>query len=71
MNFEMKKLQKNCPVMIAKIPDLIMKEVDIWVEESKKIKDHPLAELKAHEMLDILLQMVKNTIPTKHQFHLI
>ena len=45
----MKKLQENCPVMIAKIPDLIMKEIDIWVEESKKIKDHPLAELKAHE----------------------
>jgi len=49
MNFEMKKLQENCPVMITKIPDLIMKEIDIWVEKSKKIKDHPLAELKAHE----------------------
>jgi len=49
MNFEMKKLQKNCPIMIAEIPNLIMKEIDIWVEESKKIKDHPLAELKAHE----------------------
>ena len=45
----MKKLQENCPVMIAKIPDLIMNEIDVWVEESKKIKDHPLAELKAHE----------------------
>tara|TARA_Y100000401_G_scaffold101477_1_gene91077 strand:- start:448 stop:1023 length:576 start_codon:yes stop_codon:yes gene_type:complete len=49
MNFEMKKLQRDCPVMIAKIPDLIMEEIDTWVEESKKIKDHPLAELKAHE----------------------
>ena len=49
MNFEMKKLQENCPVMITKIPDLIMKEIDVWVEESKKIKDHPLAELKGHE----------------------
>ena len=42
----MKKLQENCPVMIAKIPDLIMKEIDVWVDECKKIKEHPYAELK-------------------------
>ena len=45
----MKKLQDNCPVMIVKIPDLIMKEIDVWVDECKKIKEHPYAELKAHE----------------------
>ena len=45
----MKKLQENCPVMIAEIPDLIMKEIDVWVDECKKIKNHPLAELKSHE----------------------
>lgn len=43
----MKKLQENCPVMIAKIPDLIMEEIDVWVEECKKIKEHPYAELKS------------------------
>ena len=46
MNFEMKRLQENCPVMIVKIPDLIMKEIDVWVDECKKIKEHPYAELK-------------------------
>ena len=46
---EMKKLQDGCPVMIAKIPKPILKEIDVWVKESKKIKNHPLAELKAHE----------------------
>ncbi len=45
----MRKLKENCPVMIAKIPDLIMKEIDVWVDECKKIKNHPLAELKSHE----------------------
>ena len=45
----MKKLQENCPIMIAKIPDLIMREIDVWVDECKKIKEHPYAELKAHE----------------------
>ena len=42
----MKKLQENCPVVIAKIPDLIMKEIDVWVEECEKIKEHPYAALK-------------------------
>jgi len=54
MNFQMEKLQENCPVMIIKIPELILKEIDVWVEESKKIKDHPLAELKAVENVGYL-----------------
>ena len=45
----MKKLQEGCPVMLAKIPPQIMKEVDVWIKESRKFKDSPLAELKAHE----------------------
>ena len=45
----MDKLQQGCPVMISKIPSQIMKEIDVWVKESKKIKNNPLAELKAHE----------------------
>ena len=47
--FEMKKLQDGCPVMIAKIPKQILAEIDLWVEESRGFKDHPLATLKAHE----------------------
>ena len=46
---EMKKLKQDCPVMICKIPPQIMKELDVWVKESKNFKNHPLAELKAHE----------------------
>ena len=46
---EMKKLQDGCPVMVIRIPKPIMKEIDLWVKESKRFKDHPLAELKAHE----------------------
>ena len=46
---EMKKLQDGCPVMVIRIPKPIMKEIDLWVKESKRLKDHPLAELKAHE----------------------
>jgi hypothetical protein len=46
---EMKRLREDCPVMVANIPPQIMKEIDGWVNESKKFKSHPLAELKAHE----------------------
>ena len=52
----MKKLQpgSTCPVMVAKIPKLIMEEIDGWINESKKIKNSPLAELKAHENVGYL-----------------
>ena len=48
-SLEMVKLRDGCPVMLTKIPSQIMKEIDVWVKESKKIKNHPLATLKAHE----------------------
>ena len=38
-----------CPVMVTKIPKQIQKELDVWVNESKKFKNSPLAALKAHE----------------------
>ena len=46
---EMKKLQDNCPVMVTRIPKPIMKEISLWVKESKRIKNHPLLSLKAHQ----------------------
>ena len=48
---EMNKLVPGgtCPVMVSKIPKQIMKEIDGWVNESKKFKNSPLAAQKAHE----------------------
>ena len=48
---EMKKLAPGttCPVMVTKIPKQILKEIDVWINESKKFKNSPLAALKAHE----------------------
>jgi len=46
---ELKKLKDECPVMVTSIPKTILKEIDIWVKESKKFKRHPLSELKSHE----------------------
>ena len=44
----------TCPVMVGKIPPQIKKEIDVWVSESRKLKDHPLAALKAHENVGYL-----------------
>jgi len=51
---EMKRLRDGCPVMVAKIPRPIVKEIDGWIEESKKFKNHPLSALKAHENVGYL-----------------
>ena len=46
---KMNGLGENVPVMYVKIPDQIMQEIDVWVQESRKFKNSSLAELKAHE----------------------
>ena len=43
------RLVEGCPVLVFNIPKQIQKELDVWVKESRKFKDSPLAELKAHE----------------------
>ena len=40
--------------MVVDIPALIKNEIDVWVKESRKFKDSPLAELKAHENVGYL-----------------
>ena len=53
---EMQRLRPgtSCPVLLIEIPSSIQKELDVWVKESRKFKDHPLAELKAHENVGYL-----------------
>ena len=53
---EMKKLAPGttCPVMVIKIPKQIQREIDSWINESRKFKNHPLATLKAHENVGYL-----------------
>lgn len=53
---ELKKLKEGCPVMVTSLPKLILKEVDEWVKESKRIKSHPLSELKSHENVGYLYE---------------
>ena len=39
----------NSPYLLCNLPKEIQKEINVWVTECKKIKNHPLAELKSHE----------------------
>jgi len=46
MNFN---ITYNPPYLLCNLPKQIQKEVNTWAIECRKIKNHPLAELKAHE----------------------
>jgi hypothetical protein len=54
MDIKSMKVHDDPRIMIFEIPDLIWGEIKSWVRESKKIKNHPLAELKAHENVGYL-----------------
>ena len=42
-------LHAECPLLCFKIPEIIFKEMDEWVNVSRNIKQHPLGFLKGHE----------------------
>jgi hypothetical protein len=44
----------NPPYLLCYPPIEIQQEVSLWVKECKKIKRHPLAELKSHENIGYL-----------------
>ena len=54
--FKSRRLQDGCPVLIFDIPRPIQRELDGWVRQSRSFKNHPLAELKAHENVGYLFR---------------
>ena len=48
-NFQFDILKRGAPILVAKLPKPIVKEIDVWASECKKTKNHPLSYLKAHE----------------------
>ncbi len=58
-NDDILKLEKVCEIggiMKAVMPKEILAELRMWVKECRKIKNHPLAELKAHENVGYLAE---------------
>ncbi len=48
-NFQYESLNNRSPIYTFKLPKEICKELDSWEMACKKIKNHPLSELKSHE----------------------
>ena len=42
-------IQSFGPLHVFELPKSLHKEINLWVKESRLIKNHPLAELRAHE----------------------
>jgi len=42
-------VSEEIPIIVCDLPTQILKEVSSWVKFSKKIKNHPLADIKSHE----------------------
>ena len=61
---KMDKLHKDAPIMVTSIPKLIMDEIDEWVVECRKIKDHPLSELKLHQNVGSPTNTYQTSVPT-------
>ena len=51
---KLERVNDRSPIMKATMPKEILTEVREWVKECRKVKDHPLAELKAHENVGYL-----------------
>jgi len=49
LNYQFERLTESAPIFITKLPREINKEISVWERECKKIKNHPLSELKSHE----------------------
>lgn len=48
-NFQYESLTESAPILVIKLPKPIVYEIGEWAHECRKIKNHPLAYLKAHE----------------------
>jgi hypothetical protein len=56
---------QNLPIFITKIPKEIIKEIDKWVLECRKIKNHKLAYLKQHDNFGTNHNSFQISIPKK------
>ena len=45
----MNRLIETAPIFVCELPKQIIGELNVWERECKKIKNHPLGFLKAHE----------------------
>jgi hypothetical protein len=61
------KVISNPPYFICDLPKEIQKEIKQWVFESRKIKNHPLSPIKAHENVGYLSGENQHTFSNSYQ----
>jgi len=60
------QLKKDTPIFATELPKEIIKEIDKWVIDCKKIKKHKLSYLKEHDNFGTEGNAYQVNIPKKH-----
>ena len=63
---DIQKLKKDTPIFVTKLPKEIIKEIDKWIIDCKKIKKHKLSYLKEHDNVGTDGNSYQVSIPKKH-----
>ena len=60
------QLKKDTPIFATELPKEIIKEIDKWIVDCKKIKNHKLSYLKEHDNAGTDGNTYQISIPRKH-----
>ena len=60
------QIKKDTPIFATELPKEILKEIDKWIIDCKKIKNHKLSYLKQHENTGTEGNDYQVSIPRKH-----
>ena len=63
---EIKQLKKDVSIFATKLPKEILEEIDKWIIDCKKIKEHKLSYLKEHDNVGTNGNNYQVSIPKKH-----
>ena len=63
---DIQKLKKDTPIFVTKLPKEIIKEIDKWIIDCKKIKKHKLSYLKEHDNVGTEGNAYQVSIPKRH-----
>ena len=63
---DIQQLKKDTPIFVTKLPKEIIKEIDKWIIDCKKIKKHKLSYLKEHDNYGTDGNDYQVSIPKKH-----
>jgi len=63
---DIQQLKKDTPIFFTKLPKEILKEIDKWIIDCKKIKNHKLSYLKEHDNVGTNYNDYQVNVPKRH-----